>query len=720
MNSKKTPSIPYLYNPQNQSKEALIKGFVVRQKTFERIYKEIKAAKMIHPEQHFLIEGKRGMGKTTMLLRLSYEIERDKSLNKWLIPLVFNEEEYGIRKLFKLWERVFELLEENSKSFQGIKTKIRLLSAAHKADEDYEKAAFELLSEELTKRKKKIILFIDNATDMFSKFPEKDAHRFRKVLQTSADLRIIAASATPVRPFYDYRHPFYEFFKIEHLEGLDSKSTFELLSRIGNVQKGEDIPLKLNRHRGRIETLRRLTGGVIRTILLLYELFTDDEQGAAFQDLETILDRVTPLYKHRMDDLPANQQEIVEAIALSWDAISVREITQLTRMESKVISAQLSTLVKNDIIHKIRTHTKNNLYQISERFFNIWYLMRNGRSSDRNRVIWLVRFLEEWCDEVEITERAKQHLHSLEKGNYDPQAALHLSEALAFTKHLPQDIQHELLESTRVYLEKHTKDLSEKLSASDLSLHQKATSLLENKEYTDAIIVLQKMRKSDYLNLAYAYETGLNDYQQAEKYYLKAIKENVQDADYLLASMYHKQANKFRKAEALYKQAIDGGSGKAAFALGTLYLGKKKFDQARESFENAVILDVFDARLMLVFMDISVFKKYYEAEAAFIQLLNEPHIFDSDFEFTPERIRLFGMGFIFLLSRSNRDFLYQFFNSEKAEVQQLKDRFKPIYYTLLYLLKEQYPTEYLRMGSELKETVEEIVELIEKFSSIQT
>ena len=48
---------------------------------------------MEHPEQHFLIEGKRGMGKTTLLLRLSYEIENDAKLSEWLIPLVFNEED---------------------------------------------------------------------------------------------------------------------------------------------------------------------------------------------------------------------------------------------------------------------------------------------------------------------------------------------------------------------------------------------------------------------------------------------------------------------------------------------------------------------------------------------------------------------------------------------------------------------------------------------------
>ncbi len=712
--SNKRLSLSYLYNPQNLSESQLLNSFIVRQKTFARMFKEIKRSKMQHPEQHFLIEGKRGMGKTTLLLRLSYEVQNDLVLQKWLIPLVFNEEEYSIRKLFKLWERVAELLGERSVAFRGLRSQLKFLSAAHNSDETYEKEGFDLLSQTLKDKGKKVILFIDNATDMFSKFSDKEAHRFRKILQTSSDIRIVAASAIPVRPFYDYRHPFYEFFKIEHLEGLGTQDTFELLFKIGQRYPQKDLAQALQNQKGRIEALRRLTGGVIRTILLLFELFIDDENGEAFQDLETILDRVTPLYKHRMDDLSAPQQEIVESIALSWDAISVKEIAQATRMESKVISAQLSSLVKNDIIHKIRTNTKNNLYQISERFFNIWYLMRNGRHVDHNKVIWLVRFLEEWCDEVEISERARKHISHMQSGKYSTLAAFHITEALAFTKHLPVDIQHELLENTRQYLTKKTSVLSKKLSKSDLSLYKKSMDLFENEHYNDALRLLQQMKQKDYLRIAYSYELGYKDLEKAEHFYQLALKENRPNANYLLASLYHSQKQNFKQAEKNYRIAIEHKNAEAAFALGTLYLGKKKFDKAQDSFKQAANLGNFDARLMLIFMNISILKNEFSAEADLIQILNEDEILSSDFNYTPERLKLLGLGFVFLIARVHYDFLYHFFNHEKAEALYFKDRFKPIYYALLYFLKDQYPNEYLRMGIELKETVEEIVAHVER------
>ncbi|HQM85982.1 MAG TPA: hypothetical protein PLD55_14985, partial [bacterium] len=139
-----------------------------------------------------------------------------------------------------------------------------------------------------------------------------------------------------------------------------------------------------------------------RTMLLLFEIFADNDNGNSFEDLDLVLDRVTPLYKHRMDNMSEIQQEIVDIIARNWDGIEVSTIAEKSRMDSKSISSQLNVLSKNDIISKIPTNTKNNLYILKERFFNIWYLMRYGRKNDKNRVLWLTRFLEAWLSNKKI------------------------------------------------------------------------------------------------------------------------------------------------------------------------------------------------------------------------------------------------------------------------------------------------------------------------------
>jgi len=416
MNKKNVATI---YNPNLLSKEELVSNFVVRQRKFKKIFKDIKASKMIRPEQHLLIEGQRGMGKTTILLRLSYELENDPELNKWLIPVVFNEEQYDVNSLSGLWELLAKYLEDKDESFHGLFDEMDSnYSRFEENEREYEKFIFLLLIRALKREGKKLLLFIDNFGEMFTKL-ENESQRLREILMTCEYLRIIAASSIVSEAFFKYDEPLYEFFKIEKLNELTFEETKALLLKLGGTYGENRVKEIIEKEPERIETLRRLTGGVTRTIVLLYEIFIDDETGNAFNDLESVLDRVTPLYKHRMDDLSPQLQKIVHTIALNWDAMPTREIAKKTRIPSGSVAAQLKKLAKSGLILEIKPeHTKNKLYIIRERFFNIWYLMRNGRKGDKNRVIWLARFFENWLNPKDLRTRVEKFLDGFEKGIY--------------------------------------------------------------------------------------------------------------------------------------------------------------------------------------------------------------------------------------------------------------------------------------------------------------
>ncbi len=744
-------NIANLYNPKTQSREELIEHFVVRQTIFKKLYREIRESKMDTPEQHILVEGKRGMGKTTLLLRLAYEIEQDPDLNQWLIPLVFNEEEYGVRKLFKMWERVLEILVDKAPAFSFLGEKMESLSRQFNDDEIYEKEIYKLLNETLQNSRQKVILFIDNFGDMFQKFNEREAHRLRKILQTSADIRIIAASSVVLEAFYQYKHPFYEFFKIERLESLSTSDTFDLLQKLGERHQQDRVQYILQHQKGRVEALRRLTGGVIRTMVLLFEIFIEDQDGSAFADLEAILDRVTPLYKHRMDDLPAQQQEIVEAIALHWDAIAVKGIAEKTRMESKVISAQLQQLVKNEIIHKIPTTTKNHLYQINERFFNIWYLMRNGRSNHRSKVLWLVRFLEEWCDEMEIVARSRKHISSLQNGDFDQRSAFFMSQALAYSRHLPKEEQHELIETTRDYLHRKKSKYALRLSPSELEIQAKARQALQNKQYPKALPLLLQMKEPNNALIAYTYFKGFRDYRQAEKFYLAASREKDTSAYNNLGILYDYHLNQPTQAEHWYKKAIENQSPKALFNLALLYKNKQKdYPKAAQYYQMAVDRGDLDASFNLANLYAEELKDYQQAENLYRDLaangniramhnlaylyLEEIKDYDQAeyyFKLSIEQGLLYQtdvlkiseeypihIPMLFLMARGEYAYLQDLFASPKSKAVHLVDKLKPIYYALLYFRQKEQPNDYLRMGPELEETVQEIISEVKRLEEI--
>ena len=632
-------NFPTVYNPANQAKEELIANFVVRLREFHSIFDIIKKDAMKTPPQHFIIQGPRGSGKTTLLLRLFHAVTDDKKLTRFLIPVNFDEEQYNIRTLFKLWEEIALFLEEEYESlFHGLHDDMQ----KYIEKEDYEEICYNLLIKRLTDKRRKLVLFIDNFGDMLAKFRRKERQRLREVLIQCSEIRIVGASSVVLEFQYDYSEPFFEFFKVLPLEGLKQKETTALLLQLSKTYDAGSVEGIVKNNPGRVEALRRLSGGVLRTIILLFEIFMDHERGDSFQDLEIILDRVTPLYKHRMDGLPPQKQDIVDAIALNWDAVGVKEIAKKTRIPGKVVSAHLNELEKNRIIAKIPTSTKNNLYRIAERFFNIWYLMRHGRKREKNKVLWLARFLESWCSEEELLLRTLKHIEALKKGTVDKRHAYYLTEALASTK-IPWDAKDQLLRETGEYLAQKDSTLYEELSKSDRELYAEAEIHFIKKEFDLALKKFLEIKKKDFIT--YDYITLI---------YISKKKSKIETREFAKAAF---------ETEENYLSA-------------SLYLMTLLWNN---EIEKAV----------------KIFNGIKENEE-FINLG-----------------KLMDPVLLFFLAKKQYHFIYQLFKENNFDI---KNKYKPIYYALMHFMQDTYPDEYKKMGAELKQTVEEIIERVNQMA----
>jgi len=595
--------LPKIYNPAQQTAQALIDNFVVRTELFKDIFQDIKTSEMRHPEQHYIIQGTRGQGKTTLMLRIAYEIKNDPALCKRLIPIVFNEEQYNISRLFKLWESIAEDLKESG---NNLTLYDRMQALAY--DDDYERGCFELLENALIADKKKLVVFIDNIDELFEKLSKKEHHRLREVFIESAEIRIVGASSVSLEFHHDYGKPFYQFFKMPYLKGLNSDDTGKLLLGLGEHYKKDRVKEIVKHQPGRIEALRRMTGGVIRTIIILFEIFVDDEKGDAFKDLEKILDSVTPLYKHRMDKLSAQQQEIVDFIALNWDAVSTKEIAQKTKLKSKAVSAQLGNLEKYNIIEKEKTNTKNHLYRIHERFFNIWYLMRNGRKWDERRVRFVVEFLQIWCDETDLESRAHRHLSAMQKEKLADRHALFMTEALLKTSIKPE-LQSQLIENTREYLEHCGSELCTYLPVREKDALALKILKLENKTNKTA---------DDLNELGLFYITERKDIKKAEEYFLRAVKKDYTLAMNNLGILYHHEYKDFEKAEKYYQQAVNKGYSLAMNNLGVMYQNEfKDSSKAEKYFLMAAENDHLEATNNLGLLYAIEFKNYDMAKNYF-------------------------------------------------------------------------------------------------------
>jgi hypothetical protein len=639
----------------------------------------------------------------------------------------------------------------------------------------YESVCFGLLEKRLRTSDQRLILFIDNLGDLLQKFQPAEIRSLAERLRTNHRIKIVGASAMPIDLYQDPVQDMHRLFHVVRLEGLNQKDTTALMLKLGEYYQTSSVNDILEKSPERIEALRRLTGGIPRTIVLLFEIFVDNDTGDSFRDLEIILDRVTPLYKHRMDDLSPQQQEIVHAIALNWDAVGVREISRITRMESKAVSAQLKQLENSRVIAKIRTNIKNHFYQINERFFNIWYLMRYGRRKDRNKVLWLIRFLENWCNREELIRRAERHLMALRKGNLYEKHALYMTEALSHTD-IPEDLQYLMVRETRRLLSDRNRALLDELSKSDRELYNAFTlnyadkdygralqNLLEIKHKNDFVFgmlgflyevhqrdyqraidyyrtAIEKGNKSMILNLANVYETELEDFENAEKYYLLAYKNGNLDGLYRLALMHENTTGRIRKAMQYYRLLARKGHTAAMNNLAMIFQNiLREYGRAERYYRMAVARDNTTAMINLAWLYFiqkknkqeafelleRAFKKDKKVENAYVcsmvllwnNKIDEAIIRAREFMEDEDMVASFGVGIqpylMLLIAKKQYNYVYEIFSQNHFSI---RDRFKPIYYALMSQIRDQYPDEFRRMGEELKLTVEEILQQINQLA----
>jgi len=99
---------------------------------------------------------------------------------------------------------------------------------------------------------------------------------------------------------------------------------------------------------------------------------------------------------------------------LNWHPLTAAALAALPTvcLETNLVSAQLDRLSRDGIVEKAPTPPGDKLrYQIAERFFNIWYLMRASRRL-RRKLVWLVDFLTLLYAPPELHARAQRFLRS--------------------------------------------------------------------------------------------------------------------------------------------------------------------------------------------------------------------------------------------------------------------------------------------------------------------
>jgi Flp pilus assembly protein TadD/DNA-binding transcriptional regulator GbsR (MarR family) len=414
------PSSPVkvrLFNPRQLNDAELEHAFIARQATFRSLVDDLVAEPADSRPQHHLIVGQRGMGKTTLLCRVGLELRRDPHRAAF-IPLSFPEEQHvEVDRLSKFWLNCLDALADALEAEGGNREAVAAIDAAVQGVERrgvdekvVEEAAREAFTAAWRGLGRRPVLLIDNFNRLLNRLKEHD-YALRGYFSACGAPILVGACTELADRLEDYAAAFYEGFKHHWLRPLSLQEMREVVERLARAAGRQDVLNRVASEGPRMAALRDLTGGNPRTAVLLFDLFTRGVSQDAYGDLESLLDIVTPLYQSRLEQLSEQAQVIVGAMARHWHPLTAAELCDATGLTNSSVSPQLGRLEDFGLVEKAAVFpSKRTGYQIAERFFNVWYLMRFATRRQRSSLASLTRFLETFHTPDERCQVARQML----------------------------------------------------------------------------------------------------------------------------------------------------------------------------------------------------------------------------------------------------------------------------------------------------------------------
>ena len=407
-----------IYNPAQLAPEELKASFIARHETLARMLRLLGEQKPGHPCQHVVLVGPRGMGKTTLGLYFLQAVREDADLaTKWQ-PVPFHEESYEICNLADFWLAALRHLAQATGEERWRDRADGLQEDEHDTERlaAYALAALLDFCEEQGKR---LILFVENLDLVFSQLGnEREVHALREALMEHAEILLVGSANTVFDAIRSHGEPFYEFFRNITLRGLERHDCRQLMKTLAEQEDGNRRSVSLNLEEGRLETIRRLTGGNPRLLVLACRMLLESPLGSAIEDMERLIDEQTPYFKARIEALPPQARKVFHCLAKAWAPLLTREVAADAKLGSSHASAQLRQLIDKGYVREVRLAGETRgRYEVSDRFYNIYYLLRFSRSG-RARLERLVDFLHQLFGPVGMRHTYEAALNTLRNGTF--------------------------------------------------------------------------------------------------------------------------------------------------------------------------------------------------------------------------------------------------------------------------------------------------------------
>ena len=391
------------YNPGFLTDHELVASYCVRTKEFELLVEVLRECTG-RSNPHQIVIGPRGSGKTSLLLRVAAEVGRDKVLESRFLPVVFAEESYEVGTAGEFWLECLTNLVVQAPRGDDAPDLDRTVDElrAIRDDQALSDRCLGALLDFADREAKRLVLMVENLNMLFRDMadPVAAGWRLRKILQTEPRIIVFASATSRFDEIDNPDRALYDLFRVRTLRPLDTNQCTVLWESVSGRHPAPET----------IRSLQILTGGSPRLISIVARFGAGLSFRDLMSDLFDLVDDHTEYFKSHIESLPAQERRVYLALAALWKPATTREIANHARLETSTCSAQLARLGDRGVVRVAGGSARRKQYYLSERLYNIYYLLRRRRGPDR-LVEALIHFMEACYSPPELKDISTRMVH---------------------------------------------------------------------------------------------------------------------------------------------------------------------------------------------------------------------------------------------------------------------------------------------------------------------
>ncbi len=381
------------YNPGFLSDEELVASFCVRTHEFESLMEMLRDCTG-NSNRHQIVIGPRGSGKTSLLLRVAAEVRRDADLAASFFPVVFAEESYEVSTAGEFWLECLARLADQAPQREDAPDLQRTVADLRttRDDQTLGERCLAAVLDFAVREGKRLVLMVENLNMMFRDMMDPDAGwRLRKVLQTEPRIILLASATSRFDEIDQPDYALYEMLRVLTLRPLNTDECALLWEAVS----GQSRPTNT------IRSLEILTGGSPRLLAIVARFGAGLSFRELMSNLLDLVDDHTEYFKSHLESLPAQERRVYLALADLWKPALTKEIAERARLATSKCSAQLIRLVERGVVLVAGGNARRKQYYLSERMYNIYYLLRRGQG---RLIEVLIRFMASYYSPDELKE----------------------------------------------------------------------------------------------------------------------------------------------------------------------------------------------------------------------------------------------------------------------------------------------------------------------------